>query len=168
MSKLNYLLNKYNINKKIFFIIISELLLIILDYIFNISIFLSFYINFIFISFNLYLITVLIIIFNIPLYKINFKKTVIYNYFLLLSNDLLHRLLYFGTYDDGTDGMYSMSFVISIFISLIFMIIYNFIFKKDYRIKSLFIIFIGFVLSCIIYYFVNSNLLNGRHIDSIY
>jgi hypothetical protein len=72
-----------------------------------------------------WVLTIVIAIINFPLYKTSFSKTVIYNYGLLLFNDILVRCFAGGTDDAEGKAWISVMFIISFLICTIVMFVYG-------------------------------------------
>ena len=72
-----------------------------------------------------WVLTIVIAIINFPLYKTSFSKTVIYNFGLLLVNDILVRLFAGGIDDDEGKAWISIMFILSFLISTIVMFVYG-------------------------------------------
>jgi hypothetical protein len=72
-----------------------------------------------------WVLTIVIAIFNFPLYKTSFSKTVIYNYGLLLFNDILVRCFADGTDDAEGKAWISVMFILSFLICTIVMFVYS-------------------------------------------
>jgi hypothetical protein len=72
-----------------------------------------------------WVLTIVIAIINFPLYKTSFSKTVIYNYVLLLFNDILVRCFAGGTDDAEGKAWISVMFIISFLICTIVMFVYG-------------------------------------------
>lgn len=144
---------KYWMDRKVLLIVFTEFLLLFIKHttIFNIGILHL-------INFSI----IYILLFNIPLYKINFTLTLIYNFFLLLINDLLTRLFGFDTYDDGTNYNITIWFIFSLIIGSFIMFIYCFIFNRKNILKNISFLIIGFICCSIIYYFINRSILIGN------
>jgi hypothetical protein len=68
--------------------------------------------------------TIVIAIINFPLYKTSFSKTVIYNYGLLLVNDILVRCFAGGADDAEGKAWISVMFILSFLICTIVMFVY--------------------------------------------
>lgn len=157
------LIDKYKLDGNVLFIIFIEFFLIIINSIITKS-GINFYVcelirlhPFIF---NIIIFFILIL--NIPLYKINFRYTLIYNLFLLLFEDLLIRLFYNSTYDDGTNYTLTIMYLISLIIGSFIMFIYCFIFDIKNKFKNISFLTIGIIFSCLIYYFINGSILIGN------
>jgi len=71
-----------------------------------------------------WVLTIVIAIINFPLYKTSFSKTVIYNYGLLLVNDILVRCFAGGTDDAEGKAWISVMFILSFLICTIVMFVY--------------------------------------------
>jgi len=71
-----------------------------------------------------WVLTIVIAIINFPLYKTSFSKTVIYNYGLLLFNDILVRCFAGGVDDAEGKAWISVMFIISFLICTIVMFVY--------------------------------------------
>jgi hypothetical protein len=103
---------------------------------------------------------------NRPLYKSDFYLTVIYNFGLLLFNDLLIRSYAGGTHDQEGKGWIAMFFMITYILACIIMIIYSFIIVpaqiQRTKAKSLWvnisIVLIASVLTGLIYYYLMGNI----------
>jgi magnesium-transporting ATPase (P-type) len=78
-----------------------------------------------------WVLTIVIAIINFPLYKTSFSKTVIYNYGLILFNDILVRLLAGGIDDDEGKAWISVMFILSFLISTIVMFVYGSLKSKN-------------------------------------
>jgi hypothetical protein len=78
-----------------------------------------------------WVLTIVIAIINFPLYKTSFSKTVIYNYGLLLFNDILVRLFAGGIDDDEGKAWISIMFILSFLISTIVMFVYGSLISKN-------------------------------------
>jgi hypothetical protein len=71
-----------------------------------------------------WVLTIVIAIINFPLYKTSFSKTVIYNYGLLLFNDILVRCFAGGADDAEGKAWISVMFILSFLICTIVMFVY--------------------------------------------
>jgi hypothetical protein len=71
-----------------------------------------------------WVLTIVIAIINFPLYKTSFSKTVIYNYGLLLFNDILVRCFAGGADDAEGKAWISVMFILSFLICTIIMFVY--------------------------------------------
>jgi hypothetical protein len=71
-----------------------------------------------------WVLTIVIAIINFPLYKTSFSRTVMYNYGLLLVNDILVRCFAGGTDDAEGKAWISVMFILSFLISTIVMFVY--------------------------------------------
>jgi hypothetical protein len=71
-----------------------------------------------------WVLTIVIAIINFPLYKTSFSKTVIYNYGLLLVNDILVRCFAGGADDAEGKAWISVMFILSFLICTIVMFVY--------------------------------------------
>ncbi len=72
-----------------------------------------------------WVLTIVIAIINFPLYKTSFSKTVIYNYGLLLVNDILVRCFAGGADDAEGKAWISVMFILSFLICTIVMFVYS-------------------------------------------
>ena len=72
-----------------------------------------------------WVLTIVIAVINFPLYKTSFSKTVIYNYGLILFNDILVRGFAGGVDDDEGKAWISVMFILSFLISTIVMFVYG-------------------------------------------
>ncbi len=109
------------------------------------------------------LLTIIIAGINSHLYKSNFILTIVYNFGLLLLNDLLIRLYAGGTHDQVGKALISLFFIVAFVLALITMAIYCFIsFDEKSRTKkiltNLFIIVILASTTGLIYASALSNL----------
>lgn len=98
---------------------------------------------------------------NLPLYKINYNYTVVYNLILLLINDLFIRLYAGGNHDSQGMGWCWLMFHIGFIISTLIMIIYwatNFRNMSAENKPSLSLTIIGAILTGVIYNFVNAKI----------
>jgi len=98
---------------------------------------------------------------NLPLYKINYYFTVVYNFILLLINDLFIRLYAGGNHDNEGMGWCWLMFSVGFIIATLIMIIYwatNFKNMSTEKKPSLSIIIIGAILTAVFYNFVNANI----------
>ena len=71
-----------------------------------------------------WVLTIVIAIINFPLYKTSFSKTVIYNYGLILFNDILVRCFAGGVDDAEGKAWISVMFILSFLICTIVMFVY--------------------------------------------
>jgi len=71
-----------------------------------------------------WVLTIVIAIINFPLYKTSFSKTVIYNYGLILFNDILVRCFAGGVDDAEGEAWISVMFILSFLICTIVMFVY--------------------------------------------
>jgi len=71
-----------------------------------------------------WVLTIVIAIINFPLYKTSFSRTVMYNYGLLLVNDILVRCFAGGTDDAEGKAWISVMFILSFLICTIVMFVY--------------------------------------------
>lgn len=95
---------------------------------------------------------------NLPLYQKNFKLAVIYNFFILLLNDLLIRKYAGGSHDSAGMAWCLLMFGLTIIFSLLIMIIYSFVLIKEKSgISRMFFVIGGFLTTTIIYWFYNAN-----------
>lgn len=78
-----------------------------------------------------WVLTIVIAIINFPLYKTSFSRTVIYNYGLLLVNDILVRLFAGGIDDPEGRAWISVMFILSFLISTIVMFVYGSLKSKN-------------------------------------
>ncbi|MFA7445686.1 MAG: hypothetical protein WCY89_07030 [Flavobacteriaceae bacterium] len=96
---------------------------------------------------------IIIGVIHLPLYKVSFKLTSAYNFFLLLINDLLIRNYAGGEHDSAGKGWCLLMFVFTLFIASVVMIVY---FKKELSIKSnMLVMIVGVLITSIIYWFYN-------------
>lgn len=98
---------------------------------------------------------------NLPLYKINYNYTVVYNFILLLINDLFIRLYAGGNHDSQGMGWCWLMFHIGFIIATLIMIIYwatNFKNMPAEKKPSLSLIIIGAILTAVFYNFVNAKI----------
>lgn len=98
---------------------------------------------------------------NLPFYKINYNYTVVYNFILLLINDLFIRLYAGGNHDSQGMGWCWLMFHIGFIISTLIMIIYwatNFRNMSAENKPSLSLTIIGAILTGVIYNFVNAKI----------
>jgi hypothetical protein len=154
------LIDKYKLDGKVLFLIFFEFFLILINSAITKS-GINFYVCEL-LSLHPFLFNIVvffILILNIPLYKINFRYTLIYNLFLLLFDDLLIRLFYNSTYDDGTNYTLTVMYLLSLIISSFIMYIYCFIFDTINKFKNISFLTIGIIFSCLIYYFISSSIL---------
>jgi hypothetical protein len=99
---------------------------------------------------------------NLPLYKINFNYTVIYNYILLLINDLFIRLYAGGNHDSEGMAWCWLMFYVSFIIATLIIVIYCWstnlknMFPKNK--PSLNLTIIGAILTAVFYNFVNAKI----------
>ena len=82
------------------------------------------------------LLTIIIAGINYNLYKSNFHLTVLYNFGLLIFNDLFIRFFAGGTHDQVGKALISISFTIAFILSIITMAIYSFNSEESQIIKS--------------------------------
>ncbi|HEU0137293.1 MAG TPA: hypothetical protein VFQ50_08385 [Flavobacterium sp.] len=94
---------------------------------------------------------------NYPLYKQNFSLTVIYNFLLLLMNDLLIRWYAGGNHDSAGMGWCWLMFHVGLVIAVTIMIVFSFENKSKKFVNSS-IVVIGAVISAVFYNFVNSTI----------
>ena len=162
MNSNELLIGKYKLEKKVLFLIFIEVFLIVINNISKIKI--DFFL-FDLLRFYPFLVIFYILLLNIPLYKSNFQYTLIYNFFLLLFNDLLVRLFYYNKdCDDCTNYTLTMIFLLTLIIGSFIMFIYSFMFNKKNILKNIAILAIGIICSCVIYYFINSSILLGNKV----
>ncbi|MGS0747375.1 hypothetical protein [Halpernia sp. GG3] len=93
---------------------------------------------------------------NYPLYKADFTKTIIYNYGLLLFNDLFIRFYAGGTHDKEGKGWIFLLFAIAFIIATITMVIYAYSAGKvaDTEIKNKRNNFLTVIISAIVTGFI--------------
>jgi hypothetical protein len=163
MNSNGLLIGKHKLDRKVLFLIFMEFFLIIINSIVTKN-GINFYVCELFrlhpFLFNIVVFFILLL--NIPLYKINFQLSLVYNLFLLLLDDLLIRLFYNSTYDDGTSYTLTVMYLLSLIIGSFIMFIYCFIFNKKEKFKNVTFLTIGIICSCLIYYFINSSILIGN------
>jgi hypothetical protein len=110
------------------------------------------------------LLTVIIAGINAKLYKSNFILTVIYNFGLLLFNNLFIRLYAGGGHDQEGKGWIFLFFAITFILASITMTIYSFATYDSQRqigknvFTNFFILLLFTVLTGIIYYYVIADL----------
>ncbi len=103
-------------------------------------------------------INVIIAFINLKLYKINFRLTAIYNFILLIVNDLLIRYYAGGNHDSVGMAICTVMFCLGFIISVIIMTTYsltNFKESKLEKISNFNVVIIGTFITAMFYYFVN-------------
>ena len=106
-------------------------------------------------------INIIIGIVNLKLYKFNFKITIIYNFILLVINDLLIRLYAGGTHDSQGMAWCWIMFHLGFIIATIIMIAYSLTITKENKFEKFSnfnIVVIGTILTAVFYNFVNSKI----------
>lgn len=98
---------------------------------------------------------------NYPLYRYNFLLAIVYNYILLLLNDVLIRLFAGGTHDHIGRGWVMLAFISAFMLSTLSMVIYalfinSAITNKKQRIENLLTVLISAILVGLIYWTFNS------------
>ncbi|MES2618953.1 MAG: hypothetical protein V4613_13835 [Bacteroidota bacterium] len=107
------------------------------------------------------LMTIIIAGINFGLYKSNFTLTVIYNFGLLLFNDLFIRLYAGGTHDQEGKGWIFLFFAIAFILAVVTMIIYSFgplknqskISRPKHILANILTVVIFSTLTALLYYF---------------
>lgn len=111
-----------------------------------------------------FLLTIIIAGINFQLYKINFILTVIYNFGLLVFNDLFIRFYAGGTHDQVGKFLISLFFAMAFTLALFIMTIYSFILNDNHTSKTknvltnIFILLSSSILTGLIYYFIISDI----------
>jgi hypothetical protein len=98
---------------------------------------------------------------NLRLYKFNFKITIIYNFILLVINDLLIRLYAGGTHDSQGMALCWVMFHLGFIIATIIMIAYSLTFNKENKFgkfSNFNIVVIGTILTAVFYNYVNAKI----------
>ena len=93
---------------------------------------------------------------NKPLYLLNFKLTTVYNFILLLLNDLTIRIYAGGTHDSQGKAWCFLMYFIGLIIAIIIMLVYSSETEKEYKINNIITIIIGLITSILIYLNFNS------------
>jgi hypothetical protein len=98
----------------------------------------------------------IIIFVNKPLFQANFKLTIVYNFIILLLNDIFIRLYAGGTHDNQGKGWCMLMYFLGLFITTVIMFAYISQYGKQDKFKNILIIIAGLIISVIIYWNFNA------------